>query len=137
MTSSRRKGKRGELEVAALLRDLLGRGVVRNLTQARDGGHDLLGLPGWSPEVKRAAKPRIIEWWKQATDQANGAKPVLLYRVDRRPWRAVVALADAVPGFEGQARDEVTWTLETSLEGFAALVREGLRPVVEPVEAPP
>ena len=33
--------------------------VVRNLTQARDGGHDLLGLPGWSAEVKRAARPRI------------------------------------------------------------------------------
>ena len=49
-------------------------------------------------------------------DQANEAKPVLLYRVDRKPWRAVVALADAVPGFEGQARDEVTWTLEISLE---------------------
>ena len=48
-------------------------------------------------------------------DEANEAKPVLLYRVDRKPWRAVVALADAVPGFEGQARDEVTCTLEDLL----------------------
>ena len=61
MISSRRKGKRGELEVAALLRDLLGTAVVRNLTQTRDGGHDLIGLPGWSAEVKRAAKPRVSE----------------------------------------------------------------------------
>ena len=51
MTSSRRKGKAGELEVADLLRDLLGTAVTRNLTQARDGGHDLIGLPGWSAEV--------------------------------------------------------------------------------------
>lgn len=58
--------------------------------------------------------------------QANGAKPALIYRVDHKPWRAVVALTDVAPGFEGQARDEVTWTLETSLEVFAALVREGL-----------
>lgn len=101
MTSSRRKGKAGELEVADLLRDLLGTAVTRNLTQARDGGHDLIGLPGWSAEVKRAAKPRIVEWWNQTVGQANGAKPALLYRVDRRHWRAVVALADAVPRFEG------------------------------------
>lgn len=128
MTSSRRKGKHGELEAAALLRDLLGTSVVRNLTtQARDGGHDLLGLPGWAVEVKRAAKPRIVEWWNQTVDQANGAKPVLLYRVDRYPWRAVLALADAVPAFEGQSRDGLTWTLETSIEVFAALVREELR----------
>ena len=129
MIASRRKGKAGELEVAALLRNLLGTTVTRNLGQARDGGHDLIGLPGWSPEVKRAAKPRIVEWWKQAVEQANGAKPVLLYRTDRRAWRAVIALADLAPDFEGQDRDEVTWTLETSLEGFAALVREGLCPV--------
>ena len=127
MTSSRRKGKRGELEVAGLLRDLLGAAVTRNIAQCRDGGCDLLGLPGWSAEVKRAATPRIVEWWNQTVDQANGAKPVLLYRVDRYPWRAVLALADAVPGFEGQSRDGLTWTLETSLEVFAALVREELR----------
>jgi hypothetical protein len=46
MTSSRRNGQRGELEVAALVRDLLGTAVVRNLTQAREGGHPLIGLPG-------------------------------------------------------------------------------------------
>jgi hypothetical protein len=127
MTSSRRKGKRGELEVAALLRDLLGAAVVRNLTQARDGGHDLIGIPGWAVEVKRAATPRIAEWWKQAAGQANGCRPALLYHVDRYPWRAVLALADAVPGFEGQSREGLTWTLETSLEVFTALVRQELR----------
>ena len=137
MTSPRGKGKAGELEAAALLRDLLGAAVTRNIAQCRDGGHDLLGLPGWSAEVKRAAKPRIIEWWRQTVAQAGEGRPVLFYRLDRKPWRAVIALADAVPGFEGQARGKVTWTLETSLEVFAALVREGLCPVVEPVEAQP
>jgi hypothetical protein len=102
MIASRRKGKAGELEVAALLRALLGTAVVRNLTQVRDGGHDLIGLPGWSAEVKRASTPRVHQWWRQTVGQANGAKPVLLYRTDRRAWRAVIALAD-VPGFEGQA----------------------------------
>ncbi|MDQ3580514.1 MAG: hypothetical protein M3495_02290 [Pseudomonadota bacterium] len=143
MTDSRRKGKAGEREAALLLQDLLGTAVVRNLTQTRDGGHDLIGIAGWSVEVKRAAKPRIAEWWAQAARQANGARPVLIYRVDRRPWRAVIALRDVVLGFEGQPRDELTWTLEASLEVFAALVREGLCPVthpmgtVEPVEEEP
>ena len=72
----------------------------------------------------------MAEWWAQAVGQANGCKPLLLYRLDRKPWRAVIALADVVSGFEGQTRDEVTWTLETSLEVFAALVREGLCPVM-------
>lgn len=81
MTSSRRKGKR-ELEIAALLRDL-GTAVVRNLTDARHGGHDLIGLPGWSAEVKRASKPRLPGWWRQAVTQTGEAKPALFYRVDR------------------------------------------------------
>ena len=70
MTSLRRNGQRGELEVAALLRDLLGTAVVRNLTQAREGislGHRtvrgwLLTLPtpqpvGWCPPSSRPACP--------------------------------------------------------------------------------
>lgn len=125
MTDSRRKGKAGKREAALILRDLLGPSVLRNLTQARDGGHDLIGIPGWTTDVKRTCTPRVPEWWRQTVGQANGAKPALIYRVDRKPWRAVVALTDVAPGFEDQARDEVTWTLETSLEVFAALVREG------------
>ncbi len=138
MTDSRRKGEAGEREAALLLQDLLGTAVVRNLTQTRDGGHDLIGIAGWSVEVKRAAKPRIAEWWAQAARQANGARPVLIYRIDRRPWRAVIALRDVVPGFEGQPRDDLTWTLEASLEVFAALVREALpTATVEPIEEEP
>jgi hypothetical protein len=108
MIASHRKGKHDELEVAALLRNLLGTAVVRNLTQVRDGGHDLLGLPGWSAEVKRACTPRVHQWWRQAVAQAGEVRPVLFYRLDRKPWRAVIALTDAVPGFEGQPRREVT-----------------------------
>jgi hypothetical protein len=103
MISSRRKGKSGELEVAALLRDLLGPSVLRNLTQVRDGGHDLIGIPGWAVEAKRACTPRVPEWWRQAVAQAGEARP----------------------GFEGQAR-ELGWTLEMGIEVFAAIVREGL-----------
>lgn len=63
MTDSRRKGEAGEREAALILRDLLGPSVLRNLTQARDGGHDLIGIPGWTTEVKRlyASGARVVE----------------------------------------------------------------------------
>lgn len=129
MIASRRKGKHGEQEVAGMLSVLFETDVTRNLVQCRDGGCDLLGLPGgWSAEVKRAATPRVPEWWRQTVGQANGAKPVLLYRTDRRAWRAVIALVDAVSDLGGQARDDITWTVEVSLPVFAALVREGQEP---------
>jgi hypothetical protein len=67
---SRCKGRRGEQELARLLSDELGSVVARNLMQFREGGHDLLGLDGWSIEVKRAAQPQLTEWWIQALAQA-------------------------------------------------------------------
>lgn len=120
----RNKGAGGERELARLLTDRLGCLVTRNLQQARAGGHDLL-LPGWSLEVKRAARPRLADWWLQTVTQAETArlKPALAYRLDRRPWRVVVALADLLPTAGGQS---ALLTAELCLDGFALLVRETL-----------
>lgn len=119
----RRKGANGERELARLLQDHLGVAMVRNLVQARDGGQDLLGLPGWAIEVKRAARPRISEWWQQTCDQAQatGQRPALFYRLDRQPWRAVLALRHVAAGF---ASAPLELRVETNLDGFAALARE-------------
>lgn len=121
----RRKGKAGELELSRLLRDLLGADVARNLAQAREPGADLLGLPGWAVEVKRAARARLSEWWLQACQQAEstGQKPALFYRLDRQPWRCVVALRHVATGFESAP---LALRLETDVDVFAALVRESL-----------
>jgi hypothetical protein len=62
--------------------------------------------------------------------QAGEAKPALFYHVDRSAWRAGIALADMVPGFEAEAR-ELDMTLETSIEVFAMLAR-GLRKAFTP-----
>ena len=90
-----RKGKEGERELARLLREHLGAGVTRNLAQARQGGVDLQGLSGWAIEVKRAARPRLAEWWVQTCQQAEatGQRPALFYRLDRQLWRVVVRCA--------------------------------------------
>lgn len=121
--SQRRKGKDGELELARLLREYLGVNVTRNLMQSREGGADLLGIPGWALEVKRAARPRLSEWWLQTCQQADvvGRKPALAYRLNRQPWRVVVALRHVATGFENAP---LALRLESDLETFAALVRE-------------
>ena len=123
--SQRRKGASGERELAGLLRELLGVDVTRNLMQARQGGADLLGVTGWALEVKRAARPRLTAWWLQACQQAEAVrlKPALAYRLDRQPWRVVLALRHVAAGFE---HAPTSMCVETDLEVFAALTRESL-----------
>lgn len=122
--NSRAKGKAGELEVAALLRDALGVDATRNLVQSREGGADLLGLPGWAVEVKRAKESsQIAQWWDQACRQAerSGCRPVLFYRLDRRKWQVVVALRH----FKEEFKNAPMWMyLEMGFDVFAALIRE-------------
>ena len=89
MTNSRMKGKRGELEVCELIRHYTGIEARRNLDQPAIGGSDIIGVSGWSIEVKRQKK-WLAEWWTQAAAQAEreNNKAVLVYRLDRKPWRA-------------------------------------------------
>lgn len=121
----RRKGKAGELELARLLREHLGADVARNLEQTRQGGADLLGIDGWAVEVKRAARARLSEWWLQTCTQAEatGQRPALFYRLDRQPWRVVIALRHVAAGFD---HAPLLLRIETDIEVFAALVREAL-----------
>lgn len=92
--NSRNKGAAGEREVAKILREYIGIDVSRNWQgQAAKGGPDIL-LPGWAVEVKRAKKPLIANWWTQAAFQAQaiGRHPVLVYRLDRGKWRALMSM---------------------------------------------
>jgi Holliday junction resolvase len=109
---SRRKGAAGERELIRLLRDELGDIVSRNLSQTRDGGRDILGLPGYAVEVKRCEIGRIAAWKRQAVAQAaDDELAVVAWRQNGRPWVFLV---------EG---DE--WT-SYDLLGFCELVREGI-----------
>jgi hypothetical protein len=71
--SGRRKGRAAEQELVRELRDLLGEQVHRNLDQARVGGCDILGLPGWAPECKRQEALALPAWWLQTVQQAEQA----------------------------------------------------------------
>lgn len=96
---ARNKGSSGERELLKLLSEELGleSGLNRNLSQTRGGGSDCIELKGWAIEVKRQEKLNIVAWWKQTVEQAtNGDKPILFYRANRMPWKAVLFLEDAV-----------------------------------------
>jgi len=118
--ASRDKGNRGEREFVKALGEELGEVLTRRLGQARDSGSDV-HVVGWSIEVKRAAKAELGAWWAQAVDRAAdvGLKPALAYRLDRRSWRVRLPLS-----FLGIAGDGPDWTLEVTVAGFAALLRE-------------
>lgn len=137
--NSRQKGAQGEREFSATLFDQLGIRLQRNLTQTRNGGHDLLmpedasgpaaeSLSRVALEVKRyrAVTPALVtRWWTQAETQATqaGLWPCLAFRGDRQAWRLklpVAALLIEWPHWQG-----VEWTAEVGLEAFAALAREG------------
>lgn len=112
---SRNKGKAGEREVAAIVRELTGFDVRRRVRQ-HDRDSDLLGVPGWAVEVKRHAsvtRGDIAAWWRQTVAQAGPDRPLLLYRSDRAEWRAVWLLP-------GMPADGVEWTADTGIEAWAA-----------------
>jgi len=82
------------------LRDELGLEIHRNWQQqAAQGGCDLFGVPGWGIEIKRAKDARLNEWWHQTAEQAvrNKVRPVLIYRLDRQSWMAMMSLYDLRP----------------------------------------
>ena len=121
--SQRRKGITGEQEVAHILSTALGLEVKRNWTEQFFGGaFDLIGVPGWAIEVKRAKHESIRDWWQQAVTQAKRAKlkPALIYRIDGQgrglpedeKWHVVAPLF-MLPNTGADHDHSVTMTLKT------------------------
>lgn len=86
---SRNKGQRGERELCDLLaKELcLPDGLRRNLEQVRNGGADIMELPGFAVEVKRVEVLAVNTWWKQTVRQAGNRHPVLAYRQNHKQWQ--------------------------------------------------
>jgi len=114
----RTKGQVGEREAAALISQHTGWHVTRRVRNAA-GDSDLVGVPGWSVEIKRYAsgtRSDIERWWRQCVAQCGDERPVLVYRFDRSEWRAVWLLVD-------QSTD-YTWTVDASVEAWGYVARE-------------
>ena len=118
---SRNKGMGGEREFIREINVRTGIIATRNLEQVRNGGADLIGVPGWAPEVKRCESLLIDKWWEQTLTQAAAvnSKPVLAYRQSRQPWRLVIRLADVSPVFFGSEK-----TCTVDLDTFCELLAQ-------------
>src|SRR5690606_32926654 len=91
--ASRRKGHDFEREFCRWVRDEFGIEFARNLKQygtAQEGDTD--PLAGYLPECKNCARLNLKGWWQQAVEQAKkrGLKPLLVYKIARKGWRAVM-----------------------------------------------
>lgn len=91
---SRDKGKRGEREVASLLRSY---GYDAHRGQQFHGGKespDVVGLPGVHIEVKRTEAFRLWDALSQAKADAGDDMPVVIHRKNDCEWVVVQPLKD-------------------------------------------
>ena len=94
--TSTEKGRRGEQELAGLLRDC-GYEIMRGGVQSYGTIPDLVGLPGVHIEVKRTEKTHIDEWMMQAIADSVRFKdgmPAVFHRRSRKPWLVTMRLGD-------------------------------------------
>lgn len=121
----RTKGQSGERELLKLLGEHLGCEFKRKVRQHKDDPDAvILGL--WAVEIKRrASRPDIAAWWAQACRQAEAVKklPLLAYRLDRQPWRFVVAMQHLAVEYSGQP---IGMYATLGLEEAVLVIREAL-----------
>lgn len=96
MVNSNQKGKRGEREFAAYLREY---GVEARRSQQYAGGHDsqdvLHDIPGIHFEVKRTEALQLHPAMEQAAEDATeGDIPVVAFRRNRGKWVAILPMDD-------------------------------------------
>lgn len=103
--ASRQKGARGEREVRDVFRSF-------GLDARRDGRLDddlVHGIDGFHFEVKRREAYALGEWLRQAEEDAKDREPVVVFRKNGQPWRAVIsleALLHLITNHEGGNQDE-------------------------------
>lgn len=91
--NSKQKGKRGELEVANMLRRLGYEDARRTAQYCGNTGDasDVIGVDYLHLEVKRAESLHIKDWIAQAERDAKDYEtPVVVFRSNNEPWRVVV-----------------------------------------------
>ena len=105
--SQQRKGARGELELAELLKGY-GFDVKRGGSMSFGAVPDLVGLPGVHIEVKRVERLNVDNAMQQAVDDAarfGDGIPVLFHRRNRRPWLVTMQLDDFIKLYRGNYID--------------------------------
>ena len=90
--NSKQKGKRGELEVARILKD---HGIDARRTAQFCGNTgeaaDVIGLEGYHIEVKRCETTKIWDWIQQAErDHKAGTVPLVVFRKNGERWKVTL-----------------------------------------------
>jgi Holliday junction resolvase len=94
---SRNKGKVGEREVAALLRAHGFNGARGVQYQGGRDSADVVGLPGFHIEVKRAETFSAYKALEQAQDDSAAENtPVVFHRSNARQWIVVMDALDFI-----------------------------------------
>lgn len=95
--NSKRKGSKGELELAHKLKEL-GFPEARRSQQysGTESTADIIGTPGLHVECKRVEKLNIYNAIEQAERDAgsSGDKPIVMHRRNAKPWLATMYLED-------------------------------------------
>ena len=94
--ASQRKGKAGELELAAILQSY-GYAVRRGGSLTYGSVPDLVGLPGVHIECKRVERLDLSAAMAQSARDAerfHDGVPVVMHRQNRRPWLVTMMLPD-------------------------------------------
>lgn len=87
--NSKQKGKRGELEVARILKDNGFEDARRTAQFCGNTGDaaDVVGLDGFHVEVKRCETIKMMDWIRQAERDCKGEKiPLVVFRKNNDDW---------------------------------------------------
>ena len=102
--NSRQKGKRGELELAKVLRE---HGYETRRGQQYSGTEtsaDVVGLPGIHIECKRGENLNVYNALAQAIRDTgeSGDLPAVFHRKNNQPWLVTMRLDDWLKIFSGK-----------------------------------
>lgn len=107
--NSKDKGKRGENELAKLLREHGYTGARRSVQYCgANGDADVIdALDGVHIECKRNERLNIYEAMEQAQrDAREGEKPAVFHRKNRKPWLVTMAFNDWLSLYEAAQERE-------------------------------
>ena len=98
--NSRQKGKRGELEAAHAINEVLPGAKARRAQQysGTESTADLIaeGLPNLYLEVKRRQSMNLHKVFDESEENCGGLAPVVIHRKDNTEWLVSFKLEDLV-----------------------------------------
>ena len=105
--NSRNKGKRGELELANLLKSY-GYDARRGVQYSGiNGDADVVGLPGIHIECKRVEKLNIETAMDQSIRDARyGEVPTVMHRKNGKQWLVTMTLVDWIAMYEAWRKED-------------------------------